>query len=1102
MATALSGDDLKAKALARRQARQSGQAVVNAQPVQKSSGDGYSPPSSSQISDYYSQPVGSGGNLVTPQPKPTSNPQTEKGFDLEGAGNPVYKTEDELVKAYESQQNRRGELQDQLDRGEIRQEDYDREVGQMFTDEQYQQGIKVIGQYGTGVDPLGFFNETVKGNDMGFANADEARSYYIGTYDENGNFVPSEEYLKNGGQISPQGESTIYNLENNILYKGAANPDAPGLSPSQKAQLRDPNAPLGSIDAGAMGKGGAIGYNPRRTVRSAAQIQADLQTEIDQIDQNFQELIQTGTAGPQAATIAEQKKAGAREQAQLAMEALKLENDGSEAAQVGSVDTGVFNQSSQQVATSVQKSMDIVTSLLNNDAGVSETVSGAYMSSYAGIMARLQSIQLEASRIDTPEERASLAATDDRVTSAESLAARREASLEKRLKKDKEFLRENRDILVEANRLSKESLELDKQIMEEQQRISEIRKMSENVEKEKRLRRSLNSVGVENSPEAQQFLQTKIDAAADELESMLKTNNLTKLKYNNARKGLDTELRSILLGLDNDVEKLNAQFDENIFNVDEYVDGIRGEVVGEIRDDWEALVKQEDKLYTEAGEKIEAARIKALEEQKGIDDQIKETKDSAWDRMVEAFETFPPGSKMRDIAIKNARDAGWETDDIDINELTLDDMQKSTDEKMADLWDWSPYVGDSEKFGLITSAQAIANLAVKDQIDNQYRNFKRLIDQGETEKAISAMKNFATSQMTAGIKKSYTQRQTIVKSTKDLLIKLDKVNDTGQAKALFDAFGETGQELNRRAEKVGGYENLTEADFNWYTKEWQNLRNKFGVDKDPALQEVFAEVENIAGIIINERYGAAVTDGEMARAREYIAMSGNTLEDMKTKLRVFAKFSAEQNRDTLSTEGLNLDFLIEDFDADLPLMDDRTPTPTDSDLEKMMQEMDEDFSEMGAFQYEGRTMVSKDFGGRRVVLDQPVMVSFVRANAEFKEQYGTDIKIGAVATSSFRSQEETIKSMAERAGIPFNENNPNVTAKALREKGIQVADVGASKHENGEAIDLYPFDVTIAGKKYTPAEYIELVKPFLEKHNIVQANHQGRDPGNFEYQTV
>lgn len=160
--------------------------------------------------------------------------------------------------------------------------------------------------------------------------------------------------------------------------------------------------------------------------------------------------------------------------------------------------------------------------------------------------------------------------------------------------------------------------------------------------------------------------------------------------------------------------------------------------------------------------------------------------------------------------------------------------------------------------------------------------------------------------------------------------------------------------------------------------------------------------------------------------------------------------------------------------------------------------LQKDFTDAGTTSG-GLSLQSAKYSGRKVTLRPEVMQAFDKANADFKAAYGVDIKIGAEASSTFRNQAKTIESMAKRVGVPYSANNPNETAENLRKLGHQIANVGFSKHERGEAIDLYPFEQEIGGMKVGASDYIALVKPFLERYGIQQANHKGIDPGNFEY---
>lgn len=89
-----------------------------------------------------------------------------------------------------------------------------------------------------------------------------------------------------------------------------------------------------------------------------------------------------------------------------------------------------------------------------------------------------------------------------------------------------------------------------------------------------------------------------------------------------------------------------------------------------------------------------------------------------------------------------------------------------------------------------------------------------------------------------------------------------------------------------------------------------------------------------------------------------------------------------------------------------------------------------------------------------------------------------------------RDQVATIKSMADRFGIPFNANNPAETAAAIRAKWAPVADPWKSNHESGMAIDVYG------------SSKLDAVTP--EQERVLNANGWFSawipgDAGHFEY---
>lgn len=89
-------------------------------------------------------------------------------------------------------------------------------------------------------------------------------------------------------------------------------------------------------------------------------------------------------------------------------------------------------------------------------------------------------------------------------------------------------------------------------------------------------------------------------------------------------------------------------------------------------------------------------------------------------------------------------------------------------------------------------------------------------------------------------------------------------------------------------------------------------------------------------------------------------------------------------------------------------------------------------------------------GNKTVRLDQSGAGGFENAMNQLKSAW-----LSVVVWEGARDQTATIKSMADRYGIPFNASNPAETAQKLRSAGHQVADPWKSNHESGMAIDVY-----------------------------------------------
>lgn len=130
-------------------------------------------------------------------------------------------------------------------------------------------------------------------------------------------------------------------------------------------------------------------------------------------------------------------------------------------------------------------------------------------------------------------------------------------------------------------------------------------------------------------------------------------------------------------------------------------------------------------------------------------------------------------------------------------------------------------------------------------------------------------------------------------------------------------------------------------------------------------------------------------------------------------------------------------------------------------------------------------VASANINGRNLTLDTGALQSAEKMN-QILAPFG-GLRIGAQDSATTRDQAQTIKAMADRFKVPFDAKNPNNTAAKLRAAGHQIADVGASNHEKGIAMDLYPDQA-----------YINQVKPYLLANGWTQPIPNG-DAGHFEF---
>lgn len=363
-------------------------------------------------------------------------------------------------------------------------------------------------------------------------------------------------------------------------------------------------------------------------------------------------------------------------------------------------------------------------------------------------------------------------------------------------------------------------------------------------------------------------------------------------------------------------------------------------------------------------------------------------------------------------AVNRLRDAGYDVTGLDTATPTIEQLQKLKDSKNASMTDPFRFTDARSQQIMASALNITSKLPVTSQpaIQNYVSG---LLDQGKTEEAYNYLKSIAVKQFGDTQQTAFSSRNTIIQSSQSLITDLKAI-----------------QKKNPRIanDLYKGLQKLNPADFNEYSKGLQSLKNKFALDKNPEMQQIFARIENIAGVIINERYGAAVTDGEMDRARQYIAMSGNTLNDMITKLDEFQKISQTENENLI--------------DSEMGVVPDYGPPPVYGPGEEpdFNTEFDMQFDTSPAStEYKTTNITPKDFvattiDSRTVRGQRPLLSALEQADRDYFNATGEHIAIN-----------QDIRDSAYQAQLYENYKSG---------KGGRAAPPGKSFHEKGLAVDV------------------------------------------------
>lgn len=516
-----------------------------------------------------------------PTPAPAVLPHKDPAYDLPGSGNPVY-TDDAQLRAA-------------LGAGVI-------------TQSQYTAASASLQKYGTAVDPLGFGNPKPE-NDI----------------DEFGNPVTRSDSTKDPLPNADQKQQQTQPIKEAApVLTGADLQAAAQKRRNERLRLKGiPEEDFAFVND-VLKQGGRLAGTENG---QAMFLMPDGSKVFSPLNENAtrQAIDEAGTDNAKEIEGEQKKQADALRSQETARNTANQQNQ----RQSG----GATGKTPSQSATDVESTIASLTAMSQNSMGISQQVFNAYLPLLLNKITQAKELRTQAETMDTAEEQAAMVDEDPGVVAATDLAARREKQFDERLKEQKRILEKNQEIALEANRLATESLELDKKIALERQKEDETRKMAENVEGEKQLRRALNDAGIETSPAAQEYLQKKITEAADQLATMRQVNNLTILKYDNARSQLANGVKDVLNQIDSQRATLYAQYDDNIFNFDQFVSGSRSAAFKDVQAKLKELTDKEDLLYKEAGDKIAEMGVKAIELQQKEEEKSKKDQMGTKDKL-------------------------------------------------------------------------------------------------------------------------------------------------------------------------------------------------------------------------------------------------------------------------------------------------------------------------------------------------------------------------------------------------------------------------------------------------------------------------------------
>lgn len=247
-------------------------------------------------------------------------------------------------------------------------------------------------------------------------------------------------------------------------------------------------------------------------------------------------------------------------------------------------------------------------------------------------------------------------------------------AIEKRRQDELEIASENDRIRKETADYVRDLALIDKQLIEHRNAEDEMKLMQKNIKEEQRLRRRINSLGIETDVRGLEFLNDQIRQGEEELRNLRQYNNLTSAKLN-----LQIGQRYKL-----DIDKAINTYNSERFQIHNFYDGKESDVKNTISQakserekELRKIVRDEanqlNELEFKAGDLVKKATIEMLDRRRDAEKDAINAKKNLWNFAMDYIDVF--GTQNKDVLSDFEKDLDLPTGSLS-DQATKDELKK------------------------------------------------------------------------------------------------------------------------------------------------------------------------------------------------------------------------------------------------------------------------------------------------------------------------------------------------------------------------------------------------------------------------------------------